>query len=116
MLIIGANKMNDFNEKFEGNLTVFLYSTDIILSSSTLELLWDSFLSTEIEYNNNYCKRLFLRLITQHFQVRNNLRLGLRNSVKRFGKIKTRENYTNLKHTTEGTIFGFTIDCVLEEL
>ena len=108
--------MMTFDETFEGKLTDFLYTTDIPLSSDYLESLWDSFILDKLEYNDDYCKRLFLKLIAQHFEVRNNLRFGLRNSVKRFGKIKTRENYTNLKHTTEGTIFGFTIDCVLEEL
>tara|TARA_R100000664_G_C2760064_1_gene150700 strand:- start:2821 stop:3144 length:324 start_codon:yes stop_codon:yes gene_type:complete len=105
-----------FDETFEQKLTDFLYRTDIPLSSDNLELLWDSFILDKLDYNDDYCSRLFLNLIAQHFEVRNNLRIGLRNSVKRFGKIHTRASYTNLRNTTEGTIFGYTVDCVLEEL
>lgn len=107
--------MKTFDETFEQKLTDFLYRTDIKLCSDNLELLWGSFIQDDVD-NDDYSRRLFLNLIAQHFEVRNNLRIGLRNSVKRFGKIHTRASYTNLRNTTEGTIFGYTVDCVLEEL
>lgn len=60
-------------------------------------------------------RKEFIHYYTTFIQTLPNIRIGLRNSVKRFGRATTRERYKNLYLSTQGTVFSLAVLRVMKD-
>ena len=86
------------------------------LDSLDLDNAWGQFcVRNRVRDDIPELRKEFIHYYTTFIQTVPDIRIGLRNSVKRFGRATTRQRYQNLFSSTQGTVFSLAVLRVLKE-